>query len=55
MLRVKNQRASKARSQYTAVSNETKTVASNSALARGRRGNRRGGQVRLVRCRQLTH
>lgn len=46
MLRVRNQRASKARSPYAAVLNGTNTVASNSVLARGRRGNRRGGQVR---------
>uniref|UniRef100_A0A8W8IPF9 SGNH hydrolase-type esterase domain-containing protein n=1 Tax=Magallana gigas TaxID=29159 RepID=A0A8W8IPF9_MAGGI len=46
MLRVRNQRASKARSPYAAVPNGTNTVASSSVLARGRRGNRRGGQVR---------
>ncbi|XP_052675705.1 uncharacterized protein LOC128157272 isoform X1 [Crassostrea angulata] len=46
MLRVRNQRASKARSPYAAVPNGANTVASNSVLARGRRGNRRGGQVR---------
>nr|XP_034328370.1 uncharacterized protein LOC117689929 [Crassostrea gigas] len=46
MLRVRNQRASKARSPYAAVPNGTNTVASRSVLARGRRGNRRGGQVR---------
>ncbi|XP_052698954.1 uncharacterized protein LOC128176572 isoform X4 [Crassostrea angulata] len=46
MLRVWNQRASKARSPYAAVPNGTNTVASSSVLARGRRGNRRGGQVR---------
>lgn len=46
MLRVRNQRASKARNPYAAVPNGTNTVASNSVLARGRRGNRRGGQVR---------
>ncbi|XP_052693349.1 uncharacterized protein LOC128171593 isoform X2 [Crassostrea angulata] len=46
MLRVRNQRASKARSPYASVPNGTNTVASSSVLARGRRGNRRGGQVR---------
>ncbi|XP_034330884.2 uncharacterized protein [Magallana gigas] len=46
MLRVRNQRASKARSPYAAVPNGTNSVASSSVLARGRRGNRRGGQVR---------
>uniref|UniRef100_A0A8W8LSW6 Uncharacterized protein n=1 Tax=Magallana gigas TaxID=29159 RepID=A0A8W8LSW6_MAGGI len=46
MLRVRNQRASKARSPYAAKPNGTNTVASSSVLARGRRGNRRGGQVR---------
>lgn len=46
MPRVRNQRASKARSPYAAVSNGTNTVASNNVLARGRRGNRRGIQVR---------
>nr|XP_034311277.1 uncharacterized protein LOC117680502 [Crassostrea gigas] len=46
MLRVRNQRASKARSPYAAVPNGANTVASSSVLARGRRGNRRGGQVR---------
>uniref|UniRef100_A0A8W8K213 Uncharacterized protein n=1 Tax=Magallana gigas TaxID=29159 RepID=A0A8W8K213_MAGGI len=46
MLRVRNQRASKARSPYAAVPNGTNTVASSSVLARCRRGNRRGGQVR---------
>nr|XP_034331662.1 uncharacterized protein LOC117690930 [Crassostrea gigas] len=42
MLRVRNQRASKARSPYAAVPNGTNTVASSSVLARGRRG----GQLR---------
>lgn len=46
MLRVRNQSESKARSPYAAVPNRANTVVSSSVLARGRRGNRRGGQVR---------
>lgn len=46
MLRVRNQRPSKARRPYAAVLNVTNTVASNNVLARGRRENRQGTQVR---------
>lgn len=46
MLREKNFKASKARSPYVAVSNGANRVASNNAIARGRRGNRRGSQVK---------
>lgn len=46
MLRVRNQRASKAISLYAAVSNGANTVTSNNVLPRGPRGNRRGSQVR---------